>query len=236
MLIGWAGIALAHTDPVPVATESAMAAPVAGPPSPDRQGGQGVGRAYDDRVGNASAPIQRPLPHSSPPEPTNIRIPEMGVDQGLVELAVIGSSLQVPDDYSDIGWWSGGRAPGEASAAVVVGHVDSLTGPAVFYELSALERGDRVRVRREDGSRLVFAVRRTAVYDRDDFPAERVYRSGGRPSVHLLTCGGSFDAETGHYSDNVVVFTELVERLRAGASTRTSDSGTDGATQGRADR
>jgi len=108
VLIGWAGIALAHTDPAPVATESAMAAPVAGPPSPDRQGGQGVGRAYEDRVGNASAPIQRPLPHSSPPEPTNIRIPEMGVDQGLVELAVIGSSLQVPDDYSDIGWWSGG--------------------------------------------------------------------------------------------------------------------------------
>ena len=128
---------------------------------------------------------------------------------------MVGTSLQVPQDYADVGWWSGGVSPGEEGAAVLVGHVDSLTGPAVFYRLSELQSGDRVRVRREDGSRLTFAVRRTAVYDRDEVPAQRVYRTQGRPGLHLLTCGGTFDEESGQYSDNVVVFAELVDRRGA---------------------
>jgi sortase (surface protein transpeptidase) len=118
----------------------------------------------------------------------------------------------VPDDYDDVGWWNGGPAPGEAGAAVVVGHVDSLTGPAVFYGLSDLQRGDLVSVWEKDGPRSTFEVRKTIFYDRDDFPSDRVYRSQGRPSLHLLTCGGSFDDETGEYTGNVVVFADLVKR------------------------
>jgi hypothetical protein len=151
-------------------------------------------------------------PPAAQPEPERIAIPALGVDQGLVELAVIGTKLQVPDSYDDVGWWNGGPAPGEPGAAVVVGHVDSLTGPAVFYGLSDLQRGDRISMWEKDGPRSTFEVKQTIFYDRDDFPSHRVYRSHGRPSLHLLTCGGAFDEESGQYTGNVVVFAKLVTR------------------------
>ncbi|MBA2739874.1 MAG: class F sortase, partial [Nocardioidaceae bacterium] len=164
--------------------------------------------------------MQAPAPVATATDPERITIPSLGVDQGLVELAVNGDSLQVPEDFWDVGWWGGGPVPGENGAAVMVGHVDSFDGPAVFYGLSGMRRGDKVFVSRERGPRLVFAVRKKVLYDRDEFPSDRVYRSTGRPSLHLLTCGGSFDSEAELYSGNVVVYAELV------ATTKKSESGT----------
>jgi sortase (surface protein transpeptidase) len=156
--------------------------------------------------------VQAPKPNVGP---ESIEIPALDIDQDLTELAVIGTDLQVPDDYSDIGWWRGGLTPGEKGASVMVGHVDSPTGPAVFYQLSGLRPGHEVTVRLEDGSRAVFAVRRVQTYDRTKFPSNQVYRSQGKPGLNLLTCGGSFDADAGQYSSNVVVYTDLVKRIPA---------------------
>lgn len=147
------------------------------------------------------------------PDPVSIRIPVLGIHQRLVQLGVVGSSLQVPDRYSDVGWWSGGPAPGEKGAAVMVGHVDSLTGPAVFYQLSGMRPGDRIVVGDGRGSRLVFGVRRVTEFAKSHFPSARVYRASGPPTLHLLTCGGSFDRRVGHYTGNVVVFASLIRRL-----------------------
>jgi hypothetical protein len=82
----------------------------------------------------------------------------------------------------------------------------------VFYGLSDLQRGDRISMWEKDGPRSTFEVKQTIFYDRDDFPSHRVYRSHGRPSLHLLTCGGAFDEESGQYTGNVVVFAKLVTR------------------------
>lgn len=148
-------------------------------------------------------------------DPVSIRIPVLGVNQRLVQLGVVGDSLQVPDRYSDVGWWSGGPAPGEKGAAVMVGHVDSLTGPAVFYQLSGLRPGDQIIVGRGNGSRLVFGVRQVTEFAKSHFPSARIYRTDGPPALHLLTCGGSFDRQSGHYTGNVVVFAPLLRRLPA---------------------
>lgn len=155
---------------------------------------------------------------------TAIRIPAMGVDQDLVELSVNGSSLQVPDDYFDIGWWRDGPTPGERGAAVMVGHVDSPTRPAVFYGLSGLVAGEQVVVERDDGSRALFRVRETVLYDRDQIPSAKVYRNEGKPGLNLLTCGGSYDQDGG-YSGNVVVYTDLVKLLPAPAKAKTKGRG-----------
>jgi len=149
------------------------------------------------------------------PEPVAIRIPALGIDQELIELGVVGTDLQVPNDYYDIGWWRDGPSAGENGAAVMVGHVDSETGPAVFYQLSGLRRGHEIVVDGADGSSLTFAVRRVGAFTRAGFPSARVYRTDGAPALHLLTCGGTFDDGEGQYSGNVVVFAELVDRSPA---------------------
>ena len=219
-LLVWAGASLVSDDPVEQASAPQSYGPVLG---------QSESRRFAAEVADRPAPpIQAPIERARQPlrsggaavqapadsvAPTSIEIPALGIDQDLTELAVIGNDLQVPDDYSDIGWWRGGPAPGEEGASVMVGHLDTPTGPAVFYQLSALQAGDRITVGLDDRSRRVFAVRETEVYERTSFPSARVYRPDGLPTLHLLTCGGSFDTVADQYSSNVVVYAELVKRI-----------------------
>jgi sortase (surface protein transpeptidase) len=119
-------------------------------------------------------------------------------------------TLEVPKDYSETGWWSGGYAPGEPGPAVIAGHVDSKSGPAVFYELDELQLGDRVKVRRADGSVVTFAVERIERYPKDEFPTAAVYGRTPGPTLRLITCSGDFDESTGHYVDNTIVFASRI--------------------------
>ena len=139
--------------------------------------------------------------------PARVRIPLLAVDRRPVPLRVLGDgSLAAPRRYRDVGWWKDGPLPGTRGNAVVVGHVDSETGPAVFYGLASLQRGDQIMVTRRDSVTVQFAVRSVERFPLDHFPANRVYRRGGPPGLVLLTCGGKYDRAVGRYQDNVVVF------------------------------
>lgn len=148
--------------------------------------------------------------------PVQLMVPDLGIDQGLIGLRVTPEGrMQVPESAADIGWWSDGPAPGSPGAALMVGHVDSKQGPGVFYHLSTMAEGAVVAVRGADGRTLRFLVTGKQVFPKDDFPDELVYRTEGKASLHLVTCGGTFDRETGHYRDNVVVFADLIEETPA---------------------
>ena len=120
-------------------------------------------------------------------------------------------SLRVPADVAEAGWWKGGARPGETGPAVIVGHVDSRTGPAVFYRVASLRRGDVVLVVGADGRAARFRVRRVARYPKHRFPTRRVYGPTRGPALRLITCSGRFDAATGHYVDNIVAYAALRE-------------------------
>ncbi|WP_449344581.1 class F sortase [Streptomyces narbonensis] len=115
-----------------------------------------------------------------------------------------------PEDDHLTGWFTGAVTPGERGTAVVVGHVDTPSGRAVFYDLGALGKGHRVEIVRRDGRTAVFAVYGVEVVPKEGFPAERVYGDVGLPELRLITCGGTFTRETG-YKGNVVVSARLVE-------------------------
>ncbi|MEU4329426.1 sortase domain-containing protein [Nonomuraea dietziae] len=68
----------------------------------------------------------------------------------LVALALaVPAALQDDDDDDDLtGWNVAGPEPGERGAAVIAGHVDSRTGPAVFHGLRDLKPGARIHVDR----------------------------------------------------------------------------------------
>jgi Sortase domain len=139
--------------------------------------------------------------------PVRIEIPAIGVRAPIILLGLNPDrSLEVPEDFDDTGWWSGGSRPGETGPAVIVGHVDSRTGPAVFYRLHELRRGDEVVVVRRDGSRARFTVLGSERYPKDEFPTARVYGRTDGPTLRLITCGGGFDSSTGHYVDNTIVY------------------------------
>jgi sortase (surface protein transpeptidase) len=134
-------------------------------------------------------------------------IPAIGVDAALVGLGLDkAGALEVPARFDVAGWWTGGARPGERGPAVIAGHVDSKTGPAIFYRLGALRPGDRVIVRRRDGSSVRFRVRSIARYAKRRFPTRRVYGPTRTAELRLITCSWTFDRDAGHYLDNTVVY------------------------------
>ncbi|MEU8298005.1 class F sortase [Micromonospora sp. NPDC048909] len=122
-------------------------------------------------------------------------------------------SIGVPDAAraQEAAWYDQGPTPGQYGPSVIVGHVDTTTGPAVFHELKGLRPGDRVEVRREDGTIAVFEVDSVEKFDKADLPVDEVFGDFSRPNLRLITCGGRWvGGETG-YADNVVVFASLVK-------------------------
>ena len=211
------GIGLAIT-----ARGSTSEAAAAGPPDASRPGslGGGFGTTIElppyDGSGDSVQPAQpaplaptgpgaaTPLPHSPP---TRIWIPSIGVSSSLVRLGLQSDrSLEVPSDFAVAGWWAGGPSPGEDGSAVIAGHVDSRSGPAVFFELRRLRRGDAIWVKREDGTEVRFVVQRLEQVPKTRFPTHEVYGPQPYAALRLITCGGAFDRSTGHYVDNVIVF------------------------------
>jgi sortase (surface protein transpeptidase) len=119
-------------------------------------------------------------------------------------------SIEVPSAWDTAGWYDQGPRPGQPGPAVLLGHVDSKTGPAVFYRLRELRPGEIVRVGLTDGRTLVFRVQRTERYPKDKFPTEAVYFPTLDRGLRLITCGGDFDYAKGSYVDNIVVYATLV--------------------------
>ena len=98
-------------------------------------------------------------------------MPAIGLDTALVGLGLQGDgTVEVPADPLRAGWYRLGPPPGAVGSAVVLGHVDSVDGPAVFARLGELGRGDRVLVTRDDGTTARFVVRSTTTYANDRFP------------------------------------------------------------------
>jgi sortase (surface protein transpeptidase) len=145
--------------------------------------------------------------------PRRLVIPSIGVMTPLERLGVgTHRTIEVPRSWDQAGWFHDGPRPGEPGSAVILGHVDSPTGPAVFTRLPELTEGSVVRVKRADGSTVAFRVTHSRRYPRATFPVEQVYWPTMRPELRLITCGGRYDAARGGYQDNIVVFAVAVRQ------------------------
>jgi Sortase domain len=142
--------------------------------------------------------------------PVRLEVPAIGVAARVVRLGLgPDEAMQVPGDFAAAGWFAGGPVPGQLGPAVIAGHVDSRTGPAVFYRLGELRPGDVVMVERADGTRLRFLVERADRFPKVGFPTAAVFGPVPSAALRLITCAGDFDRASGHYLDNLVVFARL---------------------------
>jgi sortase (surface protein transpeptidase) len=156
------------------------------------------------------ADIASPL---APSVPVRIEIPALAVNAPIMRLGRNSDgTVQVPPlgNHHLAGWYEGSVTPGQAGSSVVLGHVDSYSGPSVFFSIKNLLRGDVIDVARADGTVASFAVDGVQKVAKVLFPASAVYGNVPYPSLRLVTCGGPFDAGQGQYLDNIVVYAHLI--------------------------
>ena len=143
--------------------------------------------------------------------PVALVIPAIDVRTSLVTLGrTPQGTLQVPSSTSVAGWYTASPRPGEIGSAIIVGHIDSYTGPGVFFRLRDLRRGRDIFVTLASGSTATFRVTAVRSYAKERFPTAAVYGPVPDAELRLITCGGQFDYATGSYLSNVVVYAALV--------------------------
>ena len=162
------------------------------------------------RIGPSGA--RGPALHQS--LPVSVAIPTIGVKSKLLRLGRNNDgTMAVPNlitSAAEAAWYKYSVTPGQIGTAVIEGHVDSYQGPAVFFRLGALRPGNRINVTLADGITAVFRVTGVREYPKDKYPANTVYAPVNYAALRLITCGGGFNAVTGHYLNSVVVFASLV--------------------------
>jgi sortase (surface protein transpeptidase) len=166
---------------------------------------------------SADALIQRVIPDSNPvllmtaSQPRRIAVPALEINASMVELGLKrDQTIEVPKKGEDVGWYKHSPTPGELGPAILVGHLDWYNGPAVFFNLGRLTKGDLIRIERADGTVAVFEVVGKEIYPQDNFGTEQVYGPIDHAGLRLITCTGNFLKKEGHYTDNLVVYADLV--------------------------
>jgi hypothetical protein len=143
--------------------------------------------------------------------PRRIEIPAIGMSAPVVPIGLNSDrTIAVPKDFNEAGWYRHGPRPGQLGPAVIVGHVDSKTGPAVFYRLRELKRGNRIVIRGAHRKPVRFRVNGLERWPKAGFPTRRVYGRTRGSVLRLVTCSGAFNSSTGHYVDNTIVFASLL--------------------------
>ncbi|WP_329181496.1 class F sortase [Streptomyces sp. NBC_01477] len=160
----------------------------------------------------APLPTVTTVPGLPPADPTRLTIKTLAVDAPFTPLHLDATGkLNAPPagDTNLVGWYAEGPTPGERGPAIVAGHVDTKTGPAVFLLLRLLKPGATADITRADGTVATFTVDSVEMFSKDDFPDQRVYGATPDPQLRIITCGGSYDRSKRDYTDNVVVFAHL---------------------------
>jgi hypothetical protein len=162
-------------------------------------------------LGAPAPPRKFPVLASS--APVGIGIRSLGLAAPVHPVGVAGDgTIEVPasDRRDEAGWYSHSPTPGQYGPSVIVGHVDTRTGPAVFHDLGGLRPRAKIEITREDRSVAVFEVNSVKRFDKSELPVEQVYGDFSRPSLRLITCGGRWVGGSTGYADNVIVFASLV--------------------------
>lgn len=146
--------------------------------------------------------------------PIRVTIPRIDVEAEIENVGLLpNGQMEEPDTMDGVAWYELGKKPGDQGSAVLAGHVDSKTGPAIFYDLNKLEKGDEIIVTGEEGEPLTFIVQDKVAYPREEAPVQKIFGYSFRRQLNLITCTGEFNRDAGTHDERLVVYTVLKSDL-----------------------
>ena len=143
--------------------------------------------------------------------PVRLEIPAIKVDAVIEHVGRLpDGAMDVPHVPQDVAWFNESALPGQAGKpAVVNGHLDSRTGPAVLYDLRKLVPGDEIAVTYENGQAYIFVVEDKERYPFDQPPNQKIMGSNPRRMLNIITCDGAWDRGQSNYQQRLVVYSRL---------------------------
>ncbi len=143
--------------------------------------------------------------------PVRLSIPAIAVDAAIEPVGQTPQgAMDVPRGYDSTGWYQYGPRPGEPGSAVITGHVDSPTAPAVFWDLRSVTPGVELLVETNDGVTHRFVVTEVTVYPREELPLDRIFERASGTYLNLITCDqdSPFDKTRREYGRLLVVYAD----------------------------
>ena len=143
--------------------------------------------------------------------PDTLRIPSLEITAAVQHVGVTANGTMAnPTNFTDVGWYKFGPAPGKRGSAVMAGHVDNgLALDGVFKHLGDLKKGDDIYVVNAGGKRLHFVVEDVVSYPYKDVPLETLFKRADKARLNLVTCEGNWVKKEKTYDQRLVVYTTL---------------------------
>ena len=146
--------------------------------------------------------------------PNRIRIPKIHANAPIQNMGETKDrELDIPLNPKDVGWWDGGAHPGAAvGTAVLAGHINYAGVTGELARIGTLDVGDLIYVsgyRDNKVTTLTFKVAGVRTYSKTTLPFTQIFDQDVAGRLAVITCGGPFDAHTGNYLDNIVVYAVL---------------------------
>jgi len=141
--------------------------------------------------------------------PSRLYIPSIGLHADIEPVGVLDNGqMDVPKSTDNVGYLTNGILPGAVGNAVMDGHVDHYKGPAVFFRLRTLKKGDEVIVKNEKGHFVTFVVEAVETYKTSEAPIPRIFGPSADPRLNLITCTGKYSRKKKEHQERLVVYTK----------------------------
>ncbi|KWX89156.1 hypothetical protein AMQ83_02290 [Paenibacillus riograndensis] len=142
--------------------------------------------------------------------PELLTIPAISVKAGIQPVGLLeNGQMDVPDNTEITGILFPGVLPGGKGNVIIDGHVDSYSGPAVFFKLKKLKQGDKVIVSRKNGRQLTYIVESVEAFTPAEAPMERIFGETGERRMNLITCTGRYSRKKKEHEKRLIIFTKL---------------------------
>jgi hypothetical protein len=163
-------------------------------------------------VGTVPVKVTKPVVVDNFVSPTRIEIPKLKASAPIIPVKTSpDGELDIPLNPKIVGWWSPGAKPGATKGtAILAGHINYAGVTGTLSAIGSLKPGDLVRVYgkhdADNKKEITFSVTGVRTYHKTALPYKQIFDQSSIGRIALVTCGGPFDASTGNYLDNVVVY------------------------------
>lgn len=147
--------------------------------------------------------LSAPAKISYEPLSLELAIPSLNISAGIVEVPFADGDFPVEGLGMDAGLLEGTALPGEGISILAAHNTLNSEEFGPFALISTLEKGERIFVRAEDGSMMIFEVYANEKIDAADIRGLFAEASAYEPSLTLLTCEDEM-LEGGYASRRIV--------------------------------